>query len=322
MKKLCLVFLFSLILFTSNLIAASSTTNEQKNRVAQSFYDTGARFMIEGKYTEAKDFFIYCESEAIKCNNGELALDANQMIKNCNRILNLANLNEKAPRNELLSADNLTLIPEEKFLENPNPGGIIYKEYKVVGYNWVWRIQLSSYEYYAYTQMPRLNNYTDLVNCLNNDSLSKTLANDIKNEADRRGYDYYETVNFTLACIQSLPYVKDSLSSGYTEYYRYPTETIVENGDCEDTTILAASILKAMKYDVVLINFPGHIAVGVYVPDNYAPVKEYPETDFFYHPGYSFQGKKYCYIETTGEGWKLGMISSIYANSTPNIISI
>ncbi len=323
MKKLYLAFLLTIILLFSNLLVVSSLTKEQKNKVAQELYNTGTKFMIQEKYSEAKDFFIYCESESIKCNNTKLALEANQMIKICNQMLYLANINEKAPRNKLLPVEKLTLIDESKLLINPNPGGTLVKKYKPLGYNWIWRIQISSDEYYYSTQMPRLNSYAEVSNYIKHDKLLKTIAENILNEAKRQKLDYIETINFTLACVQSLPYVEDILSSDNEEYYRYPIETIIEQGDCEDTSILAAGILKFMGYDVVLVNVPGHVAVGVLVSNEFVPLKYYPDSpDFVYNSGYFFQGKKYCYIETTGEGWKLGMIPTEYSTYNPILIPL
>ncbi len=323
MKKIYFICIMTFILLLSNLLTVSSFTYEQKSRVAQNLYDTGAKLMIEEKYTEAKDFFIYCESESMKCNNTKLALKANQMIKTCNQILNLANINEKAPRNQLLPVEKLNLMSEDKLLVNPNLGGLIVKEYRPLGYNWTWRIQLSSDEYFNTTQMSRLKTYEDVSNYINHDNLTKTIAKDILKEAERLKLDYVETINFTLACVQSLPYVEDVLSSGQEEYYRYPIETIVEQGDCEDSSILAAGILKAMGYDVVLVDYPGHVGVGILVDNEYVPSKYYPDNpNFIYHSGYVFQGKKYCYIETTAERWKLGMIPIKYSTSNPIIVPI
>jgi hypothetical protein len=67
-----------------------------------------------------------------------------------------------------------------------------------------------------------------------------------------------------------LEYTSDLVTEGYDEYPRYPIETLVDKGgDCEDTAILAASIIRGMGYGVVLLVFPktadspGHCAVGV-----------------------------------------------------------
>lgn len=70
-------------------------------------------------------------------------------------------------------------------------------------------------------------------------------------------------------------------------------ETMPEmGGDCEDTSILLASVLQAepFGYDTILIQPPGHMAVGIYQE---SPAGYYWELD----------GRTYSYIETTGQGW-------------------
>lgn len=115
-------------------------------------------------------------------------------------------------------------------------------------------------------------------------------------------------VNFVLAFVQSIPWTDDS-ETGYDEFYKYPGETIVEcEGDCEDTSMLLASILSGLGFEVVLINLPGHIAVGV-------------EGNFrgYY---YLYKNDKYFYCETTSRRYKLGMIRKDYENETAQIIRI
>jgi hypothetical protein len=59
----------------------------------------------------------------------------------------------------------------------------------------------------------------------------------------------------------SVPYVSDV---GVWDYWKYPSETLLEGGDCEDTSILFASMLKNRDIDcyVVAGMFMGDIAYG------------------------------------------------------------
>jgi len=60
-----------------------------------------------------------------------------------------------------------------------------------------------------------------------------------------------ETIDFVGSFVQQLPYTSDRVTTPYDEYPRFPLETLYEKGgDCEDTAILAATILKEMGYDV------------------------------------------------------------------------
>lgn len=103
--------------------------------------------------------------------------------------------------------------------------------------------------------------------------------------------------------VQSLPYVPDDVSKGYDDYSKFILETITEaGGDCEDTSILLASILEAepFGYDMVLLAPEGHMAVGIKGSDDL--------------PGYywEYDGNKYYYIETTGTGWGIGDVPEEY----------
>jgi hypothetical protein len=101
-----------------------------------------------------------------------------------------------------------------------------------------------------------------------------------------------------IAFVQSLPYFTDKISTGYDDYPRYPIETLVNNGgDCEDTAILTAALLKEMNYDVVLLLYPKHMAIGV-------------TCNGCRGTSYTYNNKKYYYLETTSGGWKVGQVPS------------
>lgn len=102
-----------------------------------------------------------------------------------------------------------------------------------------------------------------------------------------------EKVNLLISFVQSLPYTYDNVSTPFDEYPRFPIETLVfGGGDCEDTSILTSALLYEMGHDVILINPPGHMAVGVNIDAS---------GSFWTH-----EGSNYYYLETTGEGWQIG----------------
>jgi hypothetical protein len=83
----------------------------------------------------------------------------------------------------------------------------------------------------------------------------------------------------------------------------YPLETLLDGvGDCEDAVILAAALLKRLGYDVALLYYAGHCALGV------AGAEGLPG-DFVEDPQ---TGVRYFYGETTSEGWSLGQVPSRY----------
>jgi hypothetical protein len=90
-----------------------------------------------------------------------------------------------------------------------------------------------------------------------------------------------------------------------------PAQTLVDDGDCKDKSILLASILKNMNYKVALLYFDslpgqqyGHVAVGIVLNDNDIP------HGLDYTPSYyEHNGEKYYFMETTEPNWSLGEIS-------------
>jgi hypothetical protein len=102
-----------------------------------------------------------------------------------------------------------------------------------------------------------------------------------------------------LAFAQSIDYTLDEDTTEYSEYWRYPIETIYEQtGDCEDTTILAAAVLRRLGHGVLPLLAPGHAALGVEAPTDV-------EGEFVVH-----EGRRYYYCETTAEGFKIGHLPS------------
>lgn len=120
--------------------------------------------------------------------------------------------------------------------------------------------------------------------------------------------DYYRVMD-VIFFVQQLPYSSDDDLASYTEdvvpssvlhvsngleYPKYPIETLVDGkGDCEDTSILAAALLNLMDYDVVLLSYSDHAALGVQMPNFNPYYKDY--TPKYYDYG----GKRYYYVETT-----------------------
>jgi hypothetical protein len=110
-----------------------------------------------------------------------------------------------------------------------------------------------------------------------------------------------DKINFAASFVQSLEYKKDSPTNDSFEYPRYPIETLFNGdggGDCEDKAILTASILDQIGYDVALLRFTNHMAVGVELKENLSDYKRYTGN--------------YYFLETTTVGKPLGFIPSEY----------
>lgn len=192
---------------------------------------------------------------------------------------------------------------------------IINKEYewKFDGKEWTWKIGCDSKFYQYFKNLKRVKNVDDYSVYVTNpydDSYISQLIDRLKETKEKYNYSDRKMVDFAVSFVQSLVYVPDDISTGYDEYPKYPLETLIENGgDCEDTAILMVSILKKMGYEVVLVHYPGqHTAVGVKgsadIPGSY----------------FEYNGTRYYYLETTGEGWEIGQMPDRYKNSKAKLL--
>lgn len=179
--------------------------------------------------------------------------------------------------------------------------------------DWTWELQIpqSLYDYYKGLPRAPTNNYSIYVTHPSDDVYMSKLITKLLETAASEGFSEMDTIGFAASFVQSLPYVTDDVSTSYDEYARYPVETLVDNGgDCEDTSILLASLIDGMGYGVVLINPPNHVAVGVAGGEG------------VYGTYWAYNGKKYYYLETTGENWGLGEIPDEYRDTQANIFDM
>lgn len=188
-------------------------------------------------------------------------------------------------------------------------------EWSYKGYEWTWSLDIPKSLYEAYKNVPvstRVKYQADGYGFLTttNDYYLKQVAEKLEEAASEEGYEPYDQVSFVLAFVQSLPYTSDSVTSGYDEYPRFPLETLVDDGgDCEDTSILFATLTLIMGYGAVYINPPEHYAVGV-LGDN------------LQGSYYTYNEKTYYYCETTGDGWEIGEIPQEFKDEKARIYEI
>ncbi len=145
------------------------------------------------------------------------------------------------------------------------------------------------------------------------ETLFKT-AERFGNASQKKGYTGQTELSFVLSFVQSLEYTSDKVTTGYDEYPRFPLETLADmGGDCEDSSILFATMVILMGYDAVLLVIPGtlenpgHMGVGVSgegLSGSYV----------------SHDGKNYYYAETTGLDWKIGDLPPEYETSEMRVV--
>jgi len=200
-------------------------------------------------------------------------------------------------------------IPDNLDL-HPTGGGRLVSQtfnWSYGGYNWTYTTSIHEDWFSYYRAKPR-GSHPSVDYITSDDPFIKRISKKISDEAEK-------TPNvgktwLAVSFVQNLPYV-DDIFTGYDEYPKYPVETFFEkNGDCEDTSYLAASIIDAMNIGSVLILLPGHMAVGVYMscdtPGTY----------------YELDGRCYYYVETTSKDFAGGEIPDRYRNTRATLIKI
>lgn len=104
-------------------------------------------------------------------------------------------------------------------------------------------------------------------------------------------------VSSVLGFAQSIVYTSDLETTGHEDYWRFPVETMYDQtGDCEDSSILAAAVLRRLGHRVAMAYMPEHAAIGVEAPPgtpgNFATV----------------DGRRMYYCETTAAGFRVGQL--------------
>lgn len=157
------------------------------------------------------------------------------------------------------------------------------------------RVRIPMWLYAHYLARPRSPDHGIYVIDPFDDRVIEDIASAIDAYAQRNSFSDDSRVEFATQFVQHLEYVPDDVSTPYNDYPRYPVETLVHRGgDCEDASILLASILQALGEEVGLLRLPGHLQVGVVRDGSY--------------PGahYEHGGECYYVLEATGGGWRLG----------------
>jgi hypothetical protein len=123
--------------------------------------------------------------------------------------------------------------------------------------------------------------------------LVRELANYILEQSVENGWGDYDTIMNTIACIEQFGpgEFKNTKNDGS---YKYPLETVWEGeGDREDMSTLAASVLDAMGYPVAIMVYPEQYDRGWFI-------REYPAVGIRCEEG--TEGKTYASLTFTPVG--------------------
>ena len=151
-------------------------------------------------------------------------------------------------------------------------------------------------EYYRNRPHPQTGDYSVYATDRVDDRYITDLAEQFRQWMNHMNLSDLERVNFVAAFAQSLAGVASDAVASADATPRYPLETLIDKkGDCEDTAILAATILQELDYEVALIRLGKHMGLGV--------VCNHCNGEYFYE-----NGIEYLYLETAAQGWELGQI--------------
>lgn len=167
----------------------------------------------------------------------------------------------------------------------------------------------SIFEFYYRQSRQYVNNYQYKYGSYVSDQLDKYMIDSIVSEFEEYGEENNQTerqiIEHMMSFVQNIEYTTDRRGTGWNDYPKYPIETLVEReGDCEDTSILMADLLRNYGYGTKLIyatgdmtdgDAGGHMAVGIKGGDD---VRGTYYTDS--------NGDKYYFIETTAPQTPIG----------------
>ena len=187
---------------------------------------------------------------------------------------------------------------------------------QIIGKRYVWNFKGKSYTALMTIYIEKYNSYDgrerfDIPKLVEEGRTSiGNLTREFQNIFRRRSeWSERDRIDFVLSFVQSLPYTLDDVTTGYDEFRRYAIETLIDGGgDCEDTTVLVAAILRGLGVETALIFTPGHIALGV--------------SGNFTGTSVTYNGTKYYYCETTGTGFTVGELPSSFSTNVTRIVPL
>ncbi|MBX0288471.1 copper amine oxidase [Halomicroarcula sp. F28] len=174
-------------------------------------------------------------------------------------------------------------------------------------------LQVPEMLYQYYKNRLRTPNYGAYVSDSYDDQYIQSVVNEFEEFGRQQGLNDVDIINEMMRFVQNLEYTTDEVSAGYNEYPKYPLETLVDReGDCEDSSILLASLLEQFGYGSVLLLFEDqqHMAVGV--------AGEAGIEGTYYEQN----GRRYYYTETTSSGWTIGQLPTNMEVGNPELAPI
>ena len=143
------------------------------------------------------------------------------------------------------------------------------------------------------------------------------VATYIRKQAVEQHLSELDTIQFALDFVQApnITYCKDEDSAGIRfakEYMRYPDEVLYDKeGDCDCKTSLMAAIFHSLGYNVIVMLSEkiGHAAIGIEFKPEWLDLLKRKDSALREEAILrEYNGRKYLYCETTGDGYRVGHI--------------
>lgn len=207
--------------------------------------------------------------------------------------------------------ESVSLVPlslSEANLPTAKISNTYFWKFNDILWSWELRVPETLYEYFNSLPRKTAKDYSVyLQNPIDNECLNK-MAGELRRVASLKGFNEKTTVEFAASFVQSIAYSADEQTTGFTDYPRYPLQTLADKtGDCEDSSILLAALLRSMGYNAALVYFNDsareipHYGVGI------------AGVEGAYGTNWEYEGLEYFYIETTEPWWRIGAIPGIFA---------
>jgi len=183
-------------------------------------------------------------------------------------------------------------------------------EFNGVEYDYSMTMRYS--DVFAYTQNDKYSDRKDhktdeLVNryFTTDDKYVKQISEYLLEMRDKGNMSDTAFAGFVMRFVQSIPYIEDMKSRQADEFWKYPAEYLWDGGgDCEDSSILYATLMYVMGYDSGIIVFYNHAMAVISLDTDTSGYKNVMDID----------GRKYIFVETTDayitdsdpDGYQLG----------------
>ena len=147
------------------------------------------------------------------------------------------------------------------------------------------------------------------------------IVQQFKDQFDKYGLNGLEDqVNCIMEFVQTTGYMSDESTTGYVEYWKFPIETLIAQGDCEDMAMLTMALFRqVLGLDTALLVYwdindtgEGHAMAAV----NLEGIRPHPDQDpeNIATGWYTTNGMTFCTCETTALGWDVGEIPPVLYN--------